>query len=140
RASYPHLSLGGPGDAATAVLDLCAFRAPDADLLAFDRAVHAAEDRTARAGPLHLRLCADLDADTFAASALQAVRRYQRWFARRNGHSQGSRFDEVLRRHRALHDLDKPLVRADYDHALDVWQWLLTLAPHATLPLQAAAL
>jgi hypothetical protein len=42
--------------------------------------------------------------------------------------------------HRALFDLRKPLVRADYDHAVDTWRWLLWLSPRASAPLQLAAL
>jgi hypothetical protein len=52
----------------------------------------------------------------------------------------GALFDLVLRQHRALHATDKPLVRADFDHALDVWQWVLRLRPTASLALQIAAL
>jgi hypothetical protein len=48
--------------------------------------------------------------------------------------------EEALARHRALHDLEKPLVRADYEHALDTWRWVLTLQPEAGLAVQFAAL
>ncbi len=79
-----------------------------------------------------------------AAALAQAVReiavRYQRLFPRRNAASRGARFDEVLARHRAAHDLSKPLVRADFDHARDVWQWVLRLDPDAGLAAQIAAL
>jgi hypothetical protein len=43
-------------------------------------------------------------------------------------------------RHRALHDLSKPLVLEDYRHSLDTWQWVLRLAPGAEPALQLAAL
>lgn len=46
----------------------------------------------------------------------------------------------LLRRHRSLHPADKPLVRADYRHALDVWQWVLRLDPEAGGAVQIAAL
>ncbi len=72
--------------------------------------------------------------------ALEVMNRCQRHVGRRNRHSQGALFTRVLRKHRALHDLDKPLVRADYNHALDVWQWVLRLEPDATISLQFAAL
>jgi hypothetical protein len=49
-------------------------------------------------------------------------------------------WQRILARHRALHNLGLPLVRADYDHALDTWQWVLRLDPAAPLPVQAAAL
>jgi hypothetical protein len=36
--------------------------------------------------------------------------------------------------------VSKPLVRADYNHALDVWQWTLRLEASASLAVQLAAL
>ena len=66
--------------------------------------------------------------------------RCQRWMDRRNEASRGPLFDRVLAEHRDTHDLAKPLVRADYDHALDTWQWVLRLAPDADLAVQLAAL
>jgi hypothetical protein len=71
---------------------------------------------------------------------LEVLNRVQRHIDRRNRHSQGQLFDRVLRRHRKLHDLSKPLVRADYNHALDVWQWVLRLDANASAALQLAAL
>jgi hypothetical protein len=73
------------------------------------------------------------------AFPLEVLNRCQRHIDRRNRHSQGQLFTRVLRRHRALHDLGKPLVRADYNHALDVRQWLLRLDSEASLALQLAA-
>src|SRR5205814_582070 len=49
-------------------------------------------------------------------------------------------FDKVLARHCELHDMNKPLVAADFDHARDTWRWVLRLAPHASLAVQVAAL
>lgn len=66
--------------------------------------------------------------------------RCQRVMDRRNEASRGALFDRVLAAHRQAHDLAKPLVRADYDHALDTWQWGLRLAPRAGLAAQLAAL
>ncbi len=66
--------------------------------------------------------------------------RCQRVQDRRNAVSRGALFDRVLAEHRQAHDLSKPLVRADFNHALDTWQWMLRLAPEAGLPLQLAAL
>jgi hypothetical protein len=74
------------------------------------------------------------------ASRLELVTRCQRWVGRRNRHSQQAWFDDLLRFHRSLHDREKPLVRADHNHALDVWQWLLRLAPEASAAAQVAAL
>lgn len=75
-----------------------------------------------------------------AALPLEVLNRCQRLIGRRNRHSQGQTFDLVLRRHCALHDLDKPLVRADYNHALDVWQWVVRLDSDAPEAVQLAAL
>lgn len=72
--------------------------------------------------------------------ALEVLNRCQRAIDRRNRHSHGQLFDRILRRHRKLHDLTKPLVRADYNHSLDVWQWLLRLDPTASAAVQMAAL
>ncbi|HEY7954355.1 MAG TPA: DUF4202 family protein [Polyangia bacterium] len=76
--------------------------------------------------------------EPYALTAM--LTRYQRWIDRRNAASSTAAFDELLARHLALHDLDKPLVRADFDHARDVWQWLLRLSPSASIGAQAAAL
>ncbi|HTG33158.1 MAG TPA: DUF4202 family protein [Thermoanaerobaculia bacterium] len=72
--------------------------------------------------------------------AREVLTRCQRWMDRRNGASRGELFDRVLNRHRREHDLSKPLVRADYNHALDTWQWALRLDPEADLAVQLAAL
>jgi len=73
-------------------------------------------------------------------AAREILIRCQRWTDRRNGASRGDLFDRVLSRHRREHDLAKPLVRADYNHALDTWQWALRLDPGADLAVQLAAL
>jgi hypothetical protein len=72
--------------------------------------------------------------------ALEVLTRCQRAVGRRNVYSEGTLFDRILARHRALHDLERPLVRADYNHALDAWQWVLRLEPRASLAVQIAAL
>ncbi|HEX8255430.1 MAG TPA: DUF4202 family protein, partial [Thermoanaerobaculia bacterium] len=104
----------------------------DFDTWAFDVAI----DEQAR-DPFTLRIADD---GASAAFPLEVLNRCQRHIERRNRHSQGQLFTRVLRKHRALHDLEKPLVRADYNHALDVRQWLLRLDPDASLALQLAAL
>jgi hypothetical protein len=101
---------------------------PDFDTWSFD--VHI--DELAGA-PLTLRLDSP-------GVALEVMNRCQRHVGRRNRHSQGSLFTRVLRKHRELHDLHKPLVRADYNHALDVWQWVLRLEPDAPVSVQFSAL
>jgi hypothetical protein len=78
--------------------------------------------------------------EPLAHAALEILTRYQGLIGRRNAASSGARFDRILERHRALHDLNKPLVRADYQHALDAWQWVLRLQPDADLAVQVAAL
>lgn len=72
--------------------------------------------------------------------ALEVLTRCQRLVGRRNAASSTPLFDRVLELHRALHDLDKPLVWADRAHALDVWQWTVRLDPEAGLAVQLAAL
>lgn len=79
-------------------------------------------------------------AEQVVAVACEILTRFQRHVRRRNAASDTPLFDAVLRAHASLHDCDKPLVRADYDHALDTWQWLLRLDPDASLALQLAAL
>jgi hypothetical protein len=87
--------------------------------------------------PFTLRIADDRGG---AAFPIEVLSRCQRAIDRRNRHSQGQLFDRVLRRHRQLHDVTKPLVHADYNHALDVWQWVLRLDANASLALQLAAL
>ena len=104
----------------------------DFDTWAFDVAI----DELA-SDSFTLRVTDDAARDAFP---FEVLNRCQRHVERRNRHSQGQMFTRVLRKHRALHDLGKPLVRADYNHALDVRQWLLRLEPDASLALQLAAL
>ena len=70
----------------------------------------------------------------------EVLTRCQRHMDRRNAASRGPSFDRVLAVHRGVHDLAKPLVRADWNHALDTWQWTLRLEPEADLAVQLAAL
>lgn len=70
----------------------------------------------------------------------EVVTRCQRLVRRTNAASANTRFDAVLGEHRRLHDLSLPLVRADFDHSLDVWQWVLRLEESASEELQIAAL
>jgi hypothetical protein len=111
---------------------------PSADLLSFDKRMHAAEDR---ASPSHsFLLSVSGPRSMLREAARQVFTRYQRLFQQRNRHSRSSLFSAVLERHRDLHPAHKPLARADFDHALDVWQWVLRLDPEASLALQIAAL
>ncbi|HEY3359635.1 MAG TPA: DUF4202 family protein [Polyangia bacterium] len=135
RVSVPGAAAPGAALAAGPVISLAAWRAPAADLLAFDRIIHAAEER----GDFELHLLDDGPADP-ARAAGEVLTRYQRLRPRRNASSRAAAFGAALARHRALHDASKPLVRADLDHALDTWQWVLRLEPHAGAALQLAAL
>lgn len=88
--------------------------------------------------PYLLRLSADHE--RLPGMALEVLTRCQRLVSRRNDESGTALFDRVLERHRDLHDLSKPLVRADWTHSLDVWQWSLRLDAAAGLEVQVAAL
>lgn len=90
------------------------------------------------AGPWRLDLAAERD--RLPDMALEVLTRGQRLVGRRNAASSTPLFDRVLERHRAIHDLSKPLVRADWAHAVDVWQWMVRLDPDAGLAMQLAAL
>jgi hypothetical protein len=113
------------------------------DIDAFWSGVHgtyhvdrACEELAAR-GDFGLRLAGR---EVSAAAVEAMLTRYQRFLGRRNPASSGPVFDRVLACHRALHDCRKPLVRADLDHALDTWQWMLRLDAAASLAVQIAAL
>lgn len=119
------------------VITLAEWEAPDADLLEMDARVAERAER----GWCVVRFTRGAhDSGRLARAWRQAAIRYQRFRARRNGASETPWFGALLRRHRALHDVRKPLVAADYAHALDVWQWALRLDPAASFDLQAAAL
>ncbi|HZF52033.1 MAG TPA: DUF4202 family protein [Polyangiaceae bacterium] len=108
---------------------------PDTDLFVFDRLIHAVEER----GPFTLRL--DLENDCEAPrTAVEILTRYQRLLPRYNASSKTPRFARTVEAHRSLFDLSKPLVRADYDHAIDTWRWILRLDPAAGPAVQLAAL
>ncbi|MCK6587571.1 MAG: DUF4202 domain-containing protein [Polyangiaceae bacterium] len=131
------LSVGGcarPPDREVTVAAVAWCR-PDTDLFVFDRLIHAIEGR----GSFSLRL--DLENDCEAPrTALEILTRYQRLIPRLNASSKTPRFSRTLERHRLLFDISKPLIRADYDHAIDTWRWVLRLDPAATAPVQLAAL
>jgi hypothetical protein len=110
---------------------------PEIDLMEIDREVHRVEDL---AGRTQVRLVVEGSPGARAAATEQIVLRYQRLRPSCNRHTMGEPFRTLRARHRALHALDKPLVRADYDHTVDVWQWILRLDPDASLALQVAAL
>ncbi|WP_437996933.1 DUF4202 family protein [Sorangium sp. So ce185] len=124
-----------PGNAPHAAVDARAWRASQLDLWALDTHLHALDAR----GLFDLRL-QGLEREGAARTAYEVLTRCQRFIRRRNVASATAVFARVLGRHRELYDLDRPLVRADYDHAIDVWQWMLRLDPRASVAAQAAAL
>lgn len=113
-----------------AVLTAAQWRADDFDFWAFDRRL---DELAARDEALRI-------AGADAAVLEQVQLRAQRLADRRNTASAVAWFERVLVTHRALHDLDKPLVRADLDHAVDAWQWTLRLDPEVSAEIQLAAL
>ncbi|MBX3209727.1 MAG: DUF4202 family protein [Labilithrix sp.] len=75
-----------------------------------------------------------------AGVAVEVMARYQRLVVRRNEASSAPLFDAVLEAHASLFDPTLPLIRADHEHALDTWQWMLRIAPDIGLAPQIAAL
>ncbi len=124
-------------DAPVLRLDAREWRAQDFDPLDWDERVFGAAVRGRGELALHLT---GAPREALAQMAREVLTRYQGLIGRRNAASSGPDFDALLARHRALHDLSKPLVVADYRHALDTWQWVLRLAPGADRALQLAAL
>jgi hypothetical protein len=126
--------LGVPAPPTAIALSVSAWRAPRFAFYEFDRAL----DGAVAEGPLELHVQGE--ADELPAASLEILTRCQRLLGRVNAESSGSTWARVRARHLGMHDLEKPLVRADYDHALDAWQWALRLEPKASLALQVAAL
>lgn len=80
------------------------------------------------------------DARELTRAAWEMLGRWQRHLDRRNEASRAPGFDALLLRLRAAHDRSKPRVRAEWNHALDTWQWMLRLDPEASAEAQIAAL
>jgi Domain of unknown function (DUF4202) len=121
-------------------LEMEEWRSPDYNFYALDARIDALAE--GQSGPFAILLRAPVK-EPMAEKvrvACEVMTRCQRWVNRRNEASRGALFDRVLAEHRKEHDLAKPLLRADYNHALDTWQWLLRLQPDAGLALQLAAL
>jgi hypothetical protein len=110
--------------------------ASEVDLLGLDQRVHRAEDASVR-GPV---LAVSGAPCALVRAVPEILLRHQRLFPRTNGASDSRLFRSALGLHRALHDGSKPLVRADWEHAIDTWQWVLRLEPEASLAVQLAAL
>jgi hypothetical protein len=94
--------------------------------------------RFAESGGARVSVCGP--ADAIERVAIEVLTRCQRFVDRRNLASSSPLWDAVRSAHAELHDVSKPLVAADLDHAVDTWQWMLRLAPDAGLPAQLAAL
>lgn len=134
RAELPGLAVSaGGGEPPPGALRPERWRDPGFDFWAFDR---RADELAAAGRPLALAA----QARELPRLALEVATRCQRLLGRRNPASAGPLFDRALARHREAHDLDRPLARADYDHSLDVWQWVLRLDPEASAAVQLAAL
>jgi hypothetical protein len=137
-AEFPTVAvqpLGAGAGSQVLCLDVEEWLRPGFDPFSWDPRIFSAAD--AERLSLHL---VGAEGEALAEVALQILTRYQGLIGRRNAASSGALFSQILARHRALHDLAKPLVRADYQHALDTWQWVLRLEPEADLAVQAAAL
>ena len=133
RAEFPSLAIrNGFDDKPGAFVRASQWRHPGFDIYAHDARIDALDE----VGPFALGVIDDAP----PSAAVEIATRCQRAIRRRNDASRVASFDTVLSAHRALHDRSKPLVRADYNHALDTWQWLLRLEPKAALAVQLAAL
>jgi hypothetical protein len=74
--------------------------------------------------------------EQLALVATQVLGRYQRFLDRRNSFSSSRSFDVILRGHRGVYGADV----AGCERSLDRWQWLLRVAPNASVAAQIAAL
>lgn len=138
-AEFPAVGLRwGPdrGDIPSLPLSLKTWESQFFNFYDLDALLDDMAERTA--GPFALLLAGD--EERLPGFTCEVLTRCQRLMDRRNTASRNGLFDRVLAEHRALHDLAKPLVRADYNHALDTWQWVLRLEPEADLAVQLAAL
>ncbi|MFP2960689.1 DUF4202 domain-containing protein [Myxococcus sp. 1LA] len=117
------------------LLDVSDWNAPAFDPVAWDTRVFDAAERTEWLA-FHLE---GASREALVVAALEILTRYQCLVGRRNAASNTPCFNRLLARHRSLHDLKQPRVRADFHRAVDAWQWTLRLRPEADLPLQAAA-
>lgn len=127
--------LGGPDGvpADRLVLNTADWVRGETDLIQLDEQA----DELAARGSFEVELTGE---EGDPALAQEVALHLQRWSGHRNAASREAGFSGLLLAHRDLHPLEKPLVRADYRHALDVWQWVLRLDPEAGAALQAAAL
>jgi hypothetical protein len=131
RREFPGLDTeGATSTSADVAIDGSAWAHPAWDAFAFDAVIVPAVGN-GNAG-------IDLRGPCGGRAAISVATRYQRFVPRRI--EDAVTLERVFARHRALHDLRKPLVAADHDHALDTWAWMLRLDPTASLSAQLAAL
>lgn len=78
--------------------------------------------------------------DDVVRVASEVLTRYQRFIHRTNEASATALFEEVLRAHEGVFDAGSELAKADFEHALDAWQWTLRLNPEVDQAIQLAAL
>jgi hypothetical protein len=137
RREFPHLPWVGMADVppGAVLISIAEWQDTPQHLYGWDACVLRLQSR-----PDWLVLAAGARGDMFYQSAVEIFTRYQRLAPRINEFSRDAPFRRALSKHCDLHDLRKPLVRADYDHALDVWQWTLRLDARASRALQLAAL
>jgi hypothetical protein len=139
RGEFPTVAIdvephGEKASTPLSTFDLARWKDRRHDFAPFDAHI---ED-LARRGPVTIVLRGERGPCVQAAHEM--LTRWQRLLDRRNAASRAPEFERLLARFRAMHDLQKPLVRADYHHALDAWQWLLRLQPEASGAVQLAAL
>jgi hypothetical protein len=130
--AFPAIGFVRTARARAGAIDGAAWRSESFDFWAFDRTL---DDLAERGAPLAITAERDI-----VGIALEIVTRAQRVMPRRNEASKTTWFARVLDMHAHLHDLSKPLVRADFDHALDAWQWTLRLDGAAPADVQLGAL
>lgn len=114
----------------TVAVELRAWRAGEVDTYWLDAQVDALGER----GLVPVAACGE------PSARLELLTRCQRWADRRNRHSSAPWWRTLLDFHRSLYDRERPLGRADHNHALDTCQWVLRLDPDASAAVQVAAL
>jgi hypothetical protein len=130
--AFPAIGFVRTTRARPGAVDGGAWRTEGFNFWAFDRAV---DDLAQRGEPLAITAERDI-----VPVAIEIVTRAQRAIPRRNEPSKTTWFARVLALHAGLYDLKKPGVRADYDHALDTWQWTVRLDGGAPADVQLGAL
>jgi hypothetical protein len=139
-AEFPHVTWGEGAPARElpqGLLTVEQWKSQSFNFYALDGMVDALAE--SQDGPFALVLVGE-GREEVPRAAGEVLTRCQRWMGRRNAASRCAIFDRALSGHREIHELAKPLVRADYNHALDTWHWVLRLAPDADLAVQLAAL